>query len=542
MSLAPRSPSPHCAPRSWSAAYPLVTAWLAAAYADGVTAARHYGGVVALVEHHIAEAARGWGGLTQRYGDWCAVPRGFGDGCVHVTNASGYLYFVLSLDAAAQLANAVGKPGDAARYAGLAAEYRAAFQAHEFNAADCTYGTGTPFEAAAAWTLGVVTAANATACVAAAMRAYYSGGSPFPGHMNGGILSARHVFPALSDGGGHGLAVGMALQTSFPSYGWWLANGATTLAERWQNTLPAPLADSSLNHIMYGGVSPWLHSRVAGLQRAPTTVSAVPSSSWRQLLVAPGPDARVGYAASSLLTIDGAVGAGWALPAAALSGSGSGAVCGVGADNTQLTLACVGADGATPPGGVFTGVEFASYGQPAGGCFGPLRASAACASNVSAAVVAAACVGKATCTIDVSAATFGGVDPCPGHPKRLAVQLAGTGCALPTLTVTATVPVNGAATVVLPLNDTFGGGAPSAALVYEGSRLVWAGGRSGGYVPGTPGVARAAAGTTADGGPAVLVTVGSGSYAFVVAQVPAPAEPPPAAAAAAHETPQEAPR
>jgi hypothetical protein len=498
-----------------------VTAWLAANYADGVTAARHYPGVTALVEHHVAEAARGWGSLTQRYGDWCAVPRGFGDGCVHVTNASGYLYFILSLDAAAALAGVVGKPADAARYAGLAGDYRAAFQAHEFNAASCTYGGGSPFEAAAALALGVAQAANATACVVAAMRAYYTGGgSPFPGHMNGGILSARHVFPALSDGGAHDLAVTMALQTSFPSYGWWLTNGATTLAERWQNTLAAPLADSSLDHVMFAGVSPWMASRVAGLQRASSVLGALGTTTWRQLVVAPGPDARVGYASASLLAIDGAVGAGWALPAAASSPDG--AVCGTAADGSQLTLACVGADGNPAPGGAFTGVLFASYGQPAGGCFGPLRASAACASNVSAAVVGAACVGKAACTIDVSAATFGGVDPCPGHPKRLAVQLAGGGgCAVPTLTVTANVPVNGAATVVLPLNASVGGGAPAAALVYEGGRLVWAGGRSGGgYVPGTPGVGGAAAGATADGGPAVVVTVGSGAYAFVVAQVP----------------------
>lgn len=261
---------------------------------------------------------------------------------------------------------------------------------------------------------------------------------------------------------------------------------------------------------MFGGISRWLHSHVAGLQRAQG------SRGWRDLLLAPSPDSRIGYASSSLATLDGQVGVGWALPPAASSPS----VCGTAPDGSTLTLTCLGADGYPAPGGAFTGVSFASYGQPIGGCFGPLRAGTTCAANTSTQVVAAACVGKQTCSVQVSASTFGGTDPCPGHQKTLAVKLTGNGaCVTASLSVSASVPASGYATVVLPLGPA---GDPSTAVVWEtgAGKFVWAGARSdGGYVPGTDGVSGVTATTTPSGLPALAVAVGSGTYAFELSQL-----------------------
>ena len=74
--------------------------------------------------------------------------------------------------------------------------------------------------------------------------------------------------------------------------------------------------------------------------------------------------------------------------------------------------------------GVFTGVSFANYGNPqttGPNCsFAPGNCSAPSAPSI----VAAACVGRSECAIDVTVATFG-QDPCPGIYKFLAVQLQG---------------------------------------------------------------------------------------------------------------------
>jgi hypothetical protein len=88
----------------------------------------------------------------------------------------------------------------------------------------------------------------------------------------------------------------------------------------------------------------------------------------------------------------------------------------------SATLDC-GARGA----GTIDGVVFASYGQPTGFC-NNLTASRTCARDVSA-TVAAACVGKAACTLASNDATFGAA-PCAGcaglrttNPGRFALTV-----------------------------------------------------------------------------------------------------------------------
>jgi hypothetical protein len=89
----------------------------------------------------------------------------------------------------------------------------------------------------------------------------------------------------------------------------------------------------------------------------------------------------------------------------------------------QLRFACYG--------GTFDTVHFAAYGTPAtlpGQC--AWASNASCEASSAAAVFAAACVGKASCSVDISIATFGG-DPCPGVYKFAAASLSGATCSAP---------------------------------------------------------------------------------------------------------------
>ena len=77
------------------------------------------------------------------------------------------------------------------------------------------------------------------------------------------------------------------------------------------------------------------------------------------------------------------------------------------------------------PGGVFSAVQFASFGLPRvlpGSC--AFAANASCDAPSAAAVAAAACLGRSLCSIEVSVGTFGS-DPCSGVVKFAAVSLAG---------------------------------------------------------------------------------------------------------------------
>lgn len=87
---------------------------------------------------------------------------------------------------------------------------------------------------------------------------------------------------------------------------------------------------------------------------------------------------------------------------------------------STLSFSCVG--------GVFSGVDFASYGLPVVISPEPNCAfskTPACDAPTSAAVFEAACLNKSQCSVDVELATFGGDDPCEGRVKFAAAILRG---------------------------------------------------------------------------------------------------------------------
>jgi alpha-L-rhamnosidase len=77
-------------------------------------------------------------------------------------------------------------------------------------------------------------------------------------HPGFGILGAKYVLNVLTDSGRADLAYKMVTQTTYPSWGHWIEQGATTLWETWEGK-------ASLNHIMFGDVSSWMFKTLAGI-------------------------------------------------------------------------------------------------------------------------------------------------------------------------------------------------------------------------------------------------------------------------------------
>ncbi|MDR1370388.1 MAG: glycoside hydrolase family 78 protein [Dysgonamonadaceae bacterium] len=78
-------------------------------------------------------------------------------------------------------------------------------------------------------------------------------------HIDVGIFGAKALFNALSDNGYAALAYELASQDTYPSWGWWIKNGATTLYESWEGKY-------SRNHIMFGEISAWFYKALAGIK------------------------------------------------------------------------------------------------------------------------------------------------------------------------------------------------------------------------------------------------------------------------------------
>ncbi len=86
-------------------------------------------------------------------------------------------------------------------------------------------------------------------------------------HMDVGILGGRVLFHVLSVHGYGDMAWRMVVRKDFPSYGNWIARGATTL---WEDFMEKEEDVDSRNHHMWGDISSWMIQRVAGLQLNPS--------------------------------------------------------------------------------------------------------------------------------------------------------------------------------------------------------------------------------------------------------------------------------
>lgn len=89
------------------------------------------------------------------------------------------------------------------------------------------------------------------------------------GHMDTGILGSRVIFHVLSDFGKSNLAFNMITRPDCPSYGNWVARGATSL---WEDFLPVGSNVNSLNHHFFGDISGWFIQCIAGIKLNPHRV------------------------------------------------------------------------------------------------------------------------------------------------------------------------------------------------------------------------------------------------------------------------------
>jgi alpha-L-rhamnosidase len=170
-------------------------------------------------------------------------------------------YYARSAELMARIAAVLGRGPDAARYAGLAARVRAAWQA-EFIAMDGDVRPATQANLVRALTFGLLPdelRARAAARLAQLIR---DAGT----HLGTGFLATPDLLPALADSGQADLAYELLFQDTPPSWLAMIAKGATTVWERWDGIDHNGVPHDSLNHYSKGAVISFLHRYTAGIR------------------------------------------------------------------------------------------------------------------------------------------------------------------------------------------------------------------------------------------------------------------------------------
>jgi alpha-L-rhamnosidase len=277
---------------AWGTAYPLICWYVYQYYGDRRIVEEHYDGVKKYVEYL---RTREENGLVKYfyYADWVAIDKTPGS----LVSSFYYYYDVRAL---ADMAKVLGKEQDAKLYTDLAGKIKLAFQREYFDPRSKNYANGSQTANTLALFLGLVPEAERGAVMGNLFdNIVYKNYS----HLTTGIIGTKYIMELLTSQGNPDLAYDIAVQTTYPSWGYMIENGATTLWELWQ--LRQGPSMNSHNHPMFGSVGSWLYKALAGISLVPDSVG------FENLRIAPQMVRDLRHATGSVRTLRGEVTSSW---------------------------------------------------------------------------------------------------------------------------------------------------------------------------------------------------------------------------------------
>lgn len=199
------------------------------------------------------------------YGDWCP-PRDFlmdpnGSGVSRDTPgqlmSTGYLYYCARL--LSDMANVIDLQQEVSYYSKMADEIYQAFNREYWNETSGGYASNNQASNSFALYLGMADESK----VPRVIKNLVDDVKKHDYHLTTGNLCTKYLLEVLTEYGYAEVAYKIAAQTTYPSWGFMLANGATTLWERWEYLTSDAM--NSHNHPMMGSVGSWFYKYILGI-------------------------------------------------------------------------------------------------------------------------------------------------------------------------------------------------------------------------------------------------------------------------------------
>ncbi|MDP2887422.1 MAG: family 78 glycoside hydrolase catalytic domain [Bacteroidota bacterium] len=207
---------------------------------------------IKLYVDHITEISPE--GLTDwGLGDWVPVKS---KAAKELTSS---IYYFVDADILAKAAKLLKHEADYLKYSALATKIAAAINSKYLNPETGIYATGLQTELSAPLFWGIVPENMKTKVAENLANRVIADNK----HVDVGLLGSKTILNALSENGYADLAWEVASQETFPSWGYWISKGATTLYENWKTE---GTQDLSMNHIMFGEIGAWYYKALGGIK------------------------------------------------------------------------------------------------------------------------------------------------------------------------------------------------------------------------------------------------------------------------------------
>jgi alpha-L-rhamnosidase len=273
---------------AWGAAYPLLVWYMYQYQGDRRIVEEHYAGVKAWTDFLTTRAKDGVLEYFY-YADWVPVEKTPG-------NLVSTFYYCYSAQLVAKMAEVLGRSADAESYRKLAAAVGEAFNRRFLNR-DGVYGNGTQTSNLLPFYLGIAPKEGASWKMRDDIVYQHDT------HLSTGIVGTKYIMEYLTRTGNSDLAYDLATQTTYPSWGYMIENGATTLWELWQNKTGPSM--NSHNHPMFGSVGAWFYYALAGINLDPA------HPGYERIRIEPQVVRDLKWASGSIDTLRGTVASSW---------------------------------------------------------------------------------------------------------------------------------------------------------------------------------------------------------------------------------------
>ncbi|GAA1583180.1 hypothetical protein GCM10009789_41240 [Kribbella sancticallisti] len=279
----------------WSTVYPFILREMHRWYGDERLLADHWDAVLRYVDYELARVEDGLS--LSVLGDW--IPPGYPAGPPpEDRRLTGTAYLYRAVLAVAEIGDLLGRAAEADRLRKSAAELADGLNRAFLDRSAGVYRSASDPDYrqtsnAVPLAFGLVPDDLVPAVVANLVADLEA--RDF--HLNTGCLGVGVLLPVLSAFGHADVAAKVALQRTYPSWGYWFDQGADTMWEMWETDT------RSRNHYFQGTVAQWLLENVAGLRNV--------AAGWERILVRPDGREQVNSASLRTDTVRGRVAVSW---------------------------------------------------------------------------------------------------------------------------------------------------------------------------------------------------------------------------------------
>ncbi len=241
-------------------------------FGDRAIIERHYDSAAKWINYMVVRFQTNGIIAKDNYGDWCVPPED--PKLIHSKDparqtdkallATSYFYHDLRL--MERYARLLGQTNDATRFGKLAGQVNAAFNQRFLKRNPGQYDNGSQTSCVLPLAFDLVPQDMRERVF---NRLIDKIENETKGHIGTGLIGGQYLMRVLTDNGRADLAYTIATQKDYPSWGYMVEQGATTIWELWNGNTADPAMNSG-NHVMLvGDLVIWLYENLAGIKSDP---------------------------------------------------------------------------------------------------------------------------------------------------------------------------------------------------------------------------------------------------------------------------------